>query len=116
LSTAILTQLVAADVRFEMPPVPQWSIGRSTYGAFMTNLFAQRGTRWATRPISANEQAGLLLFRLTDSGPEPHTVQLFEAEAEGMAIGHVLVYRDARLFALFEHDLRGTDEFRAAVT
>jgi hypothetical protein len=33
---------------------------------------------------------------------EPDTVQLFEADDAGSAIGHVLVYQDPRLFALFE--------------
>lgn len=102
---AALAALVAADVVFEMPPVPQWSRGRETYAAFMAHLFARRGTRWATRPISANGQLGLLLSLLTDAGQEPHTVQLFEANAAGTAIGHVLVYQDTRLFDLFDSDL-----------
>lgn len=102
---AALTALVAADVVFEMPPVPQWSTGRETYAAFMAHLFAWRGRRWATRPVSANGQPGLLLFRVTDAGLQPHTVQLFEADAAGTAIGHVFVYQDPRLFALFEDDL-----------
>jgi RNA polymerase sigma-70 factor (ECF subfamily) len=101
---ATLAALVAADVVFEMPPVPQWSIGRETYAAFMANLFAIRGTGWATRPISANGQLGILLFRVADAGREPHTVQLFEADQAGTAIGHVLVYQDPRLFALFEEN------------
>ena len=97
-----MAALVAADVVFEMPPVPQWSIGRESYVAFMAHLFAWRGTRWTTRPISANGQPGILLCLVTDAGPEPHTVQLFEADAAGTAIGHVFVYQDPRLFALFE--------------
>ena len=102
---AALAALVAADVVFEMPPVPQWSIGRETYAAFMEKLFVWRGTRWATRPISANGQRGFLLFHVTDDGWQPHTVQLFEAHDHGTAIGHVLVYQDPRLFALFEWEL-----------
>jgi RNA polymerase sigma-70 factor, ECF subfamily len=101
---AALAALVAADVVFEMPPVPQWSTGRDTYAAFMAHLFAWRGTRWATRPISANGQPGILLSLVTDVGREPHTVQLFEADDAGSAIRHVLVYQDPRLFALFEKD------------
>jgi RNA polymerase sigma-70 factor, ECF subfamily len=90
---------------FEMPPVPQWSIGRDAYAAFMAHLFAWRGPRWATQPISANGQPGLLLSLVTEAGRQPHTVQLFEADAAGRAIGQVLVYQDPRLFALFEQDL-----------
>lgn len=111
---AALAALVAADVVFEMPPVPQWSTGRDTYAAFMAHLFAWRGTRWATRPISANGQPGILLSLVTDAGWEPHTVQLFEADDAGLAIGHVLVYQDPRLFALFEKNPPWTGEFRAA--
>lgn len=99
---AALAALVAADVVFEMPPVPQWSIGRETYSAFMSHLFAWRGTRWTTRQISANGQPGILLSLVTDAGIQPHTVQLFEADTAGTAIGHVLVYQDLRLFDLFE--------------
>ena len=101
---AALAALVAADVVFEMPPVPQWSIGRETYAAFMAHLFALRGARWATRPISANGQPGILLFLVTDAGRQPHSVQLFEAAAAGTAVGHVLVYQDLDLFALFERN------------
>ncbi|UXW84955.1 RNA polymerase subunit sigma-70 [Microbacterium azadirachtae] len=99
---AALAALVADDVLFEMPPVPRWSIGRETYAAFMAHLFSWQGSRWLTRPISANGQHGILLLIVTDEGPRPHTVQLFEADATGTRIGHVLVYRDEALFALFE--------------
>lgn len=102
---AALAGLVAADVVFEMPPVPQWSVGRETYAAFMAQLFAWRGTRWVTTPISANGQRGILLYLVTDDGPQPHTLQLFEADDTGSAIGHVLVYQHPQLFELFEKDL-----------
>ena len=97
-----LASLVDADVIFEMPPVPQWSIGRKTYAAFMAKLFVWRGEKWSTRPISANGQPGFLLFVGTENGWQPHTVQLFETDAAGQEITHVLVYQDPRLFALFE--------------
>lgn len=99
-----LARLVAEDVVFEMPPVPQWSLGRATYAAFMAALFEWRGTRWETRPIAANGQPGILLFLVTDDGPVPHTVQLFDASPTGEAIGHILVYQDPRLFELFERE------------
>ncbi|HET9649708.1 MAG TPA: RNA polymerase subunit sigma-70 [Microlunatus sp.] len=98
---AALATLVADDVVFEMPPVPQWSIGRDTYAAFMAHLFVWRGTRWTARPTSANGEPGLLLFRVTENGPQPHSLQLFTADATGTAIGHVLVYQDRTLFDLF---------------
>ena len=66
-----------------------------------SHLFAWRGTEWQTRLVGANGQPALLLYRLTPEGPTAHTLQLFDADAHG-AIGHVLVYQDPRLFALFE--------------
>ncbi|WP_341997582.1 RNA polymerase subunit sigma-70 [Microbacterium sp. LWH7-1.2] len=100
---AALVSLVAEDLVFEMPPVPAWSRGRETYRDFMADFFVRRGEEWATAPISANGQPGILLYRLTDHGREPHTVQILDADESG-AIAHVLVYQDARLFALFENE------------
>ena len=96
-----LAALVADDVVLEMPPVPAWSRGRRPYREFMRHLFAWRGTEWQTRLVGANGQPALLLYLLTPEGPAAHTLQIFDADAHG-AIGHVLVYHDLRLFALFE--------------
>jgi RNA polymerase sigma-70 factor, ECF subfamily len=98
-----LAALVADDLVFEMPPVIAWSTGRETYRAFMTDFFARRGTAWSTTEVSANGQPGILLYRLAHGGREPHTLQLFDASAAGR-IGHVLVYQDPALFALFENE------------
>ena len=96
-----LASLVADDVVFEMPPVPQWSVGAAPYLAFMEHLFAWRGTEWSTRPVSAAGRPGFLLYRGVGEAREPHTVQVFEGDGTG-AIGQILVYQDPRLFALFE--------------
>jgi RNA polymerase sigma-70 factor (ECF subfamily) len=98
-----LAALVADDVVLEMPPVRAWSRGRRPYREFMHHLFAWRGTSWQTRLVGANGQPALLLYLFTSDGPVAHTVQIFDA-ADGGAIGHVLVYQDPRLFALFEAD------------
>ncbi len=97
----LLVSLVAADVILEMPPVAAWSRGVDQYRAFMTQLFAVRGTDWATRLVAAGGEPGLLLYAVEGGRCRPHTVQLFTADKTG-AIDHVLVYRDDRLFALFE--------------
>lgn len=96
-----LVALVADDVVLEMPPVPAWSRGRKQYREFMLHLFSWRGTRWVTHPVGSNGQPAFLLYRLTDEGRVPHTVQLFDVDESG-AISHVLVYQDPRLFSLFE--------------
>lgn len=98
-----LTALVSDAVVLEMPPVPAWSRGRADYAAFMTHLFAWRGTSWRTRLTSANGQPAMLLYRVTPEGVVPHTVQVFDGAAGRIA--HVIVYQDARLFDLFERTL-----------
>ena len=96
-----LVSLVSADVVLEMPPVRAWSRGVEQYRDFMTHLFSWRDTAWATRLVEAGGQPGLLLYAVDDGRCVPHTLQLFAADESG-AIDHVLVYRDDRLFALFE--------------
>lgn len=96
-----LTALVADDVLFEMPPVPQWSIGVAPYAAFMVHLFSWRGTAWSTTPVSAGGRPGLLLYSGVGETRQPHTVQLFDGDESG-TISQILVYQDPRLFALFE--------------
>jgi RNA polymerase sigma-70 factor, ECF subfamily len=97
-----LASLVADDVVFEMPPVPQWSVGRETFRAFMTRFFERRGTSWLATAVEANGQRGILLSLPGDEGPTPHTLQLFDGRGSG-PIDHVLVYQDPRLFDLFRH-------------
>ncbi len=96
-----LISLVSADVVLEMPPVPTWSRGVEQYRDFMAHLFSWRGTDWATRLVATGGQPGLLLYAGEYGRCVPHTLQLFAADDSG-AIDHVLVYRNDRLFALFE--------------
>ncbi len=111
-----LVALVADDVVLEMPPVPDWFRGRDRYREFMTHLFDWRGTSWVTRPVDSSGQSAILLYRLTEDGRVPHTVQLFDVDESG-AISHVLVYHDSRLFSLFETAAPGlSDELARART
>jgi RNA polymerase sigma-70 factor (ECF subfamily) len=96
-----LAALVADDVILEMPPVSAWSRGRQAFREFMAHLFSWRGSAWRTSPVNGNGQCGLLLYQVMPEGTAPHTLQLFDTDEAG-AISHVLVYRDPRLFALFE--------------
>jgi RNA polymerase sigma-70 factor (ECF subfamily) len=96
-----LVSLVSSDVVLEMPPVPAWSRGVAQYRDFMAHLFSWRGRDWATRLVSASGEGALLLYVAEEGRRVPHTLQLFGADESG-AIDHVLVYRDDRLFSLFE--------------
>jgi RNA polymerase sigma-70 factor (TIGR02960 family) len=51
---AALLELLAADARFTMPPLPAWFSGRADIGRFLTGrLFA---TPWRLAPVEANAQ------------------------------------------------------------
>ncbi|HEX8972991.1 RNA polymerase subunit sigma-70 [Oryzihumus sp.] len=94
-----LVRLVSHDVRFEMPPVPAWSVGVEPYAAFMRHLFAWRGPDWQASPLLVNGQHGLAVSRLVSGVPEPHTIQVFDLDPAGR-ISHVLVYHDPAIFRL----------------
>lgn len=105
-----LAAAVSDDVVFEMPPVPDWSIGRDTYRDFMAFLFEWRGTRWRTRAVSANGQHGILLFRVVDGEPQPHSLHVLDGargDEHGGDVGHIVVFQDPVLFAWFENAAAG---------
>lgn len=102
-----LVRLVSDDVRFEMPPVPAWSVGVDPYAAFMRHLFAWRGPDWLATPLLVNGQHGLAVSRLVQGVPEPHTTQVFDLDLAGR-ISHVLVYHDPRIFQLLTESPEGS--------
>jgi RNA polymerase sigma-70 factor (TIGR02960 family) len=63
-----LVDLLTADVRFTMPPLPAWFDGRDAVAAFIAGgIFA---TPWKLRPISVNGQLGFACYQQhTPGGP-----------------------------------------------
>jgi ketosteroid isomerase-like protein len=58
---AALLELLAADARFTMPPLPAWFSGRADIGRFLTGrLFA---TPWRLTPIEANAQLAVACYQ-----------------------------------------------------
>jgi ketosteroid isomerase-like protein len=56
-----LLELLAADARFLMPPLPAWFAGRDGIGRFLTErLFA---TPWRLVPIQANGQLAVACYQ-----------------------------------------------------
>jgi RNA polymerase sigma-70 factor (TIGR02960 family) len=56
-----LLDLLAADARFTMPPLPAWFDGRGDVGRFLAErMFA---TPWRLAPITANGQPGFACYR-----------------------------------------------------
>jgi RNA polymerase sigma-70 factor, ECF subfamily len=95
-----LVRLLADDAVLEMPPVPLWYRGRDDYGAFISRVFATRGTGWAMRRLTANGQPALVAY-----APDPggghwlHTLQVFTVTGGQVAAN--VVFADPAVFRVF---------------
>jgi RNA polymerase sigma-70 factor (TIGR02960 family) len=82
--TAMLN-LLAADVRFTMPPLPAWFSGREFVGMF----FAERvfATPWRLEPLAGNGQPGFACYQMQigDDRFRPGGVVLLRVENGGIA-------------------------------
>jgi ketosteroid isomerase-like protein len=79
-----LLELLAADARFAMPPLPAWFAGREAIGRFLTErMFA---TPWRLVPIGAN---GQLAFACYPGDPEGGRFRLGAINVLGLRAGRV---------------------------
>jgi RNA polymerase sigma-70 factor (TIGR02960 family) len=79
-----LLELLAADARFAMPPLPAWFAGREAIGRFLTErMFA---TPWRLVPIGAN---GQLAFACYQGDPEGGRFRLGAINVLGVRAGRV---------------------------
>jgi SnoaL-like domain len=78
--------LLTDDVVLEMPPVPLWFFGPTTYGRFIARVPMLRGRGWRMVRTSANGQAALAAY-CPDSGcrPRPHTLRVLTVTSRGIA-------------------------------
>ncbi|MPZ51807.1 MAG: RNA polymerase subunit sigma-24, partial [Acidimicrobiia bacterium] len=61
-----LLELLTADVRFTMPPLPAWFDGRDEVGRFIAEkVFA---TRWKLEPVRSNGQPAFACYQNTGDG------------------------------------------------
>jgi RNA polymerase sigma-70 factor (TIGR02960 family) len=64
-----LLELLAADARFTMPPLPAWFSGREAIGRFLRErMFA---TPWRLRPVRANGQLAFACYQGDPGGGGP---------------------------------------------
>jgi RNA polymerase sigma-70 factor (ECF subfamily) len=97
---AALERLLTDDAVLEMPPVPNWFVGREAYGRFIAHLFAMRGSDWRMIPTAANGQPAVAAYlRGQDGAYHVHTLQVFTVTDQG--ISHNVVFQDPSLFATF---------------
>jgi RNA polymerase sigma-70 factor (ECF subfamily) len=95
-----LKRLLTDDTVLEMPPVPNWFVGREAYGRFIAHVFALRGSDWRMLPIAANGQPAVAAYvRGQDGAYHVHTLQVFTVTGSG--ISRNVVFQDTSLFARF---------------
>ncbi|WP_167097751.1 RNA polymerase subunit sigma-70 [Mycobacterium sp. DL592] len=98
---AALTDLLAADVRLEMPPVPVWFAGRDAVTRFLVKrAFAAPGDV-ALVPTGANGQPAVAEYRRDPDGVlAAHSIHVITAGHDG--ISAITVFLEPTLFAGFE--------------
>jgi RNA polymerase sigma-70 factor (ECF subfamily) len=97
---AALTELLQADVRLEMPPVPVWFTGRDTVVEFLIiRAFAKVGDI-VMIPTAANGQPAVAEYRRSaDDVMAAHSIHVLNAGAAGIAA--MTVFLDPALFSAF---------------
>jgi RNA polymerase sigma-70 factor (ECF subfamily) len=97
---AALTELLRADVRLEMPPLPVWFTGRDAVTRFLARrAFAHAGDV-VMIPTAANGQPAVADYRRGAGGVmRAHAIHVLTPGPEG--IGAITVFLEPRLFAAF---------------
>jgi RNA polymerase sigma-70 factor, ECF subfamily len=95
-----LTDLLQADVRLEMPPMPVWFAGRDAVTQFLSmRAFAKPGDV-VMIPTGANGQPAVAEYRRGPGGVlEAHSIQVLTLGAEG--ISAMTVFLEPALFGAF---------------
>ena len=85
---AALLELLAADARFAMPPLPAWFSGRADIGRFLAGrMFA---TPWRLVPISANGQLAFACYQGQEGGQGAGRFRLGAINVVGLRGGRVV--------------------------
>jgi RNA polymerase sigma-70 factor, ECF subfamily len=97
---AALAEMLRADVRLEMPPVPAWFTGRETVIHFLANrAFAKPGDV-VMIPTRANGQPAVAEYRRSDDGVmRAHSIHVITAADDGVEA--ITVFLDPTLFESF---------------
>jgi RNA polymerase sigma-70 factor, ECF subfamily len=97
---AALTDLLARDATFEMPPITAWFAGREDIGAFLAARVLTEPGRFRLIPVAANGQPGFGTYMRDESGRlRAHGIQVLTI-ASGRIRG-VVSFNDPSLLAAF---------------
>ena len=97
---AALTELLQADVRLEMPPVPVWFTGRDAVMRFLAVRAFTRAGDIVMIPTAANGQPAVAEYRRSsDDVMQSHSIHVLTTGAAGIAA--LTVFLDPALFSAF---------------
>jgi RNA polymerase sigma-70 factor, ECF subfamily len=97
---AALTELLQADVRLEMPPVPVWFTGRDAVMRFLAVRAFTRAGDIVMIPTAANGQPAVAEYRRSsDDVMQSHSIHVLTTGAAGIAA--ITVFLDPALFSAF---------------
>jgi RNA polymerase sigma-70 factor (TIGR02960 family) len=84
---AAILELLAADARFAMPPLPAWFSGREAIGRFLAErVFA---TPWRLLPVRANGQLAFACYQGEEGDPRGGRFRLGAINVLGLRAGRV---------------------------
>ena len=97
---AALTELLQADVKLEMPPLPIWFTGRDAVTRFLAARAFTRAGDMVLVPTGANGQPAVAEYRRDAHGVlRAHSIHVLTMGAAG--IGAMTVFLDPTLFSAF---------------
>ncbi len=97
---AALTELLQADVKLEMPPLPVWFTGRDAVMRFLATRAIAKAGDMVMIPTAANGQPAVAEYRRDADGVmRAHSIHVLTAGTG--RIGAITVFLDPTLFAAF---------------
>ncbi|MGH3595165.1 MAG: sigma factor-like helix-turn-helix DNA-binding protein, partial [Mycobacterium sp.] len=97
---AVLTELLQADVKLEMPPLPAWFTGRDAVLRFLAARAFTKAGDMVLIPTAANGQPAVAEYRrAADSVMRAHSIHVITPGVAGIAA--ITVFLDPALFTVF---------------
>jgi RNA polymerase sigma-70 factor, ECF subfamily len=98
---AAITEMLADDATFSMPPRPNWYRGRAAVGTFLAALPLSGRWRWRHVPIRANGQLSLGAYLLDAAGSgRAHAIQVLAVDTNAR-VSDITAFHTPEAFARF---------------
>ncbi|MEW2354306.1 sigma-70 family RNA polymerase sigma factor [Spirillospora sp. NPDC029432] len=96
----LLTQTLAHEATFEMPPIPTWFTGRDTIARFLAPRLPAPGRIRTVRADANGQPAVALYHRHRDGGFRAHALHVLTLSPAG--IDRIVAFMDPGVFTLFD--------------